>query len=159
MKIKKKMGRFNVICIDNSKYSQYAFDWYLENYHRNDDKLGLLHVTQMPTYPMSRTIDPSYDVIDKAYEEQIQASIDEVRTMKAKFEHLCKEKSVSHEFILTDSHSSPGYMICKTAEEKNADSVILGQRGLGTISRAMLGSVSDYVLHHADRTVIVVPTK
>lgn len=127
------MGRFTMLCIDNSKFSENALNWYLENYHRDDDKLGLLHVTQMPSYPMAVTMDTPNPLIDNAYKEKIQASIDEVNTMKAKFEHLCQEKNANHEFILADSHSSAGYMICKTVKEKNADSVILGQRGLGTI--------------------------
>ena len=50
-------------------------------------------------------------------------------------------------------------MICELAKEKNAASITMGQRGLGTISRALLGSTSDYVLHHSHVPVMVVPAK
>ena len=39
----------------------------------------------------------------------------------------------------------------------DADLVVVGSRGLGTMQRAFLGSVSDYVVHHAKCPVVVVP--
>ena len=63
------------------------------------------------------------------------------------------------EFLLADAHHKPGHVICELAKEKNAASITMGQRGLGTISRALLGSTSDYVLHHSHVPVMVVPAK
>jgi len=50
----------------------------------------------------------------------------------------------------------PRDLICYVAKEENPDLVILGSRGLGSIERLMLGSVSDYVLHHCESPVLVV---
>ena len=47
--------------------------------------------------------------------------------------------------------------ICKVAKEKNAILVVVGSRGLGTIRRTLLGSVSTYIVHHADTAVTVIP--
>ena len=33
--------------------------------------------------------------------------------------------------------------------------IVMGTRGLGTVRRTILGSVSDYVLHHAHCPVII----
>ncbi len=41
------------------------------------------------------------------------------------------------------------------AEEINAGLVVLGTRGLGSVRRTILGSVSDYVLHHAHCPVTI----
>uniref|UniRef100_A0A0E0KJ22 UspA domain-containing protein n=1 Tax=Oryza punctata TaxID=4537 RepID=A0A0E0KJ22_ORYPU len=50
--------------------------------------------------------------------------------------------------------------ICQAVEEMHADLLVLGSRGLGKIKRAFLGSVSDYLVHHACCPVLVVkPTK
>uniref|UniRef100_A0A0E0GTT4 UspA domain-containing protein n=1 Tax=Oryza nivara TaxID=4536 RepID=A0A0E0GTT4_ORYNI len=50
--------------------------------------------------------------------------------------------------------------ICQAVEEMHADMLVLGSRGLGKIKRAFLGSVSDYLVHHACCPVLVVkPTK
>ena len=51
----------------------------------------------------------------------------------------------------------PGKEICKAATEEEAIFIVMGSRGAGTVRRTILGSVSDYVIHHADMPVIVVP--
>ena len=48
-------------------------------------------------------------------------------------------------------------MICKRAKEQNVDLIVMGTRGLGAIRRTILGSVSDYVLHHSECPVSVIP--
>lgn len=49
----------------------------------------------------------------------------------------------------------PGEMICKIAEEESATLIVTGGRGMGTLRRTILGSVSDYLLKHAHCPVIV----
>lgn len=46
--------------------------------------------------------------------------------------------------------------ICTTAKEWDADIVVIGRRGLRGISEMLLGSVSNYVVHHAPCSVMVV---
>ena len=48
-------------------------------------------------------------------------------------------------------------MICKLAEDENAQFIIMGSRGVGTLRRTFLGSVSDYIVHHSHIPVAVVP--
>ncbi len=48
--------------------------------------------------------------------------------------------------------------ILATADDVNADVIVLGTRGLSGVKSLMLGSVSHAVLHHADRAVLVVPS-
>jgi len=48
--------------------------------------------------------------------------------------------------------------ILATADKLDADLIVLGARGLAGI-RAFLGSVSNHVLQHADRPVLVIPFK
>ena len=49
--------------------------------------------------------------------------------------------------------------ILAVAGEIDADVVVLGTRGRGGVKSLMLGSVSDAVLHHADRPVLVIPSR
>ena len=77
--------------------------------------------------------------------------------LQKKYEDKCDQKGLKHQFFLVDVDKKPGHAICKLAEEKNASLIVMGQRGLGTISRALLGSTSDYVLLHAHVPVMVVP--
>lgn len=46
--------------------------------------------------------------------------------------------------------------IVRVARERNVDLVVLGARGLRTLERLFLGSVSEVVLHHAGRAVLIV---
>ncbi|GJM96624.1 hypothetical protein PR202_ga22404 [Eleusine coracana subsp. coracana] len=46
--------------------------------------------------------------------------------------------------------------ICEAVERMHAGLLVLGSRGLGKIKRAFLGSVSDYLTHHATCPVLVV---
>lgn len=52
---------------------------------------------------------------------------------------------------------SPSESIVKVAQTRGADEIVVGSRGLGKV-RAALGSVSQDVLHLADRPVVVIPS-
>jgi nucleotide-binding universal stress UspA family protein len=49
-------------------------------------------------------------------------------------------------------------VILAEAADLDADVIVVGTRGLGSVKSLMLGSVSHAVLHHADRAVLVIPS-
>lgn len=61
---------------------------------------------------------------------------------------------VSTEF--TQNSGSPGKTICDLAQTWGADLIIMGRRGHSGLSELILGSVSNYVLHHAPCSVLTV---
>ena len=50
----------------------------------------------------------------------------------------------------------PGKQICAKAKEWDADLIVLGRRGRSGLSEILLGSVSNYVIHHAHCSVLIV---
>ena len=60
--------------------------------------------------------------------------------------------------FLEECCSKPGEGIVSCAEKEHADIIVIGTRGLSSLRRTVLGSVSDYVLHHSHKPVAVVPT-
>jgi len=50
----------------------------------------------------------------------------------------------------------PAREIVRTARSRNVDLIMVGGRGLRTLGRVLLGSVSETVLHQADRPVVIV---
>jgi nucleotide-binding universal stress UspA family protein len=51
---------------------------------------------------------------------------------------------------------SPGPALCRFASETSANAIVVGTRGRGGFKRAVLGSVSDYVVRNAPCPVVVV---
>jgi nucleotide-binding universal stress UspA family protein len=49
-----------------------------------------------------------------------------------------------------------GYQLCKAAREWGADLIVIGRRGKSGLTEALLGSVSNYVVHHAPCSVLVI---
>jgi nucleotide-binding universal stress UspA family protein len=48
-----------------------------------------------------------------------------------------------------------GAALCDLARERDASAIVMGSRGLGGIKRALLGSVSDYVVRNAPCPVVI----
>lgn len=63
-------------------------------------------------------------------------------------------KGVTADF--TQELGDPSRLICEIARSWNADLIIIGRRGLHGLSEFLLGSVSNYVLHHAPCSVLTV---
>ncbi|MBE9097946.1 universal stress protein [Vacuolonema iberomarrocanum] len=64
------------------------------------------------------------------------------------------EKGIAVEF--TQVAGDPGSRICALARNWEADLVVLGRRGRKGFSELLMGSVSNYVLHHAPCSVLTV---
>jgi nucleotide-binding universal stress UspA family protein len=60
---------------------------------------------------------------------------------------------------VTQTSGSPGRAICDAAKEWKADLVIVGSRGRKGLSELLLGSVSNYVMHHVACSVMVIHPK
>ncbi len=69
------------------------------------------------------------------------------------------EKLASDGGKVAETHlrsGDPDKEILRTAEALDVGLIVIGSRGLGAISRALLGSVSDSVVRHAHCPVLVV---
>jgi len=56
----------------------------------------------------------------------------------------------------TQNFGSPSRTICEVARTWKADLIVLGRRGHSGLNELLLGSVSNYVLHHAPCSVLTV---
>ncbi|MEA5534625.1 universal stress protein [Crocosphaera sp. XPORK-15E] len=54
------------------------------------------------------------------------------------------------------AYGEPGQQICALAKKWDADLIIIGRRGRSGLSELLLGSVSNYVIHHAPCSILVV---
>lgn len=137
-------GRTVLLAVDESDYAEHAFDWYMDNIRRPNDNLILLHIPESYDFTMA-----SPAVVRQLLEE-LEAR---VKTLEKKFERKVKERGISARF--RTGSGKPGETICGMAKEEHADLIVTGTRGQGKIRRTLLGSVSDYIIHHSHVPVLV----
>ncbi|KAJ7386700.1 hypothetical protein OS493_006711 [Desmophyllum pertusum] len=80
----------------------------------------------------------------------------EVKELLEVFGTKCKQHGLKFKLYKEESNR-PGEVICKLAADEKAQFIIMGSRGVGTLRRTFLGSVSDYCVHHTHIPVVVVP--
>ncbi len=86
----------------------------------------------------------------KRYREYEAASLQQLQALT----ETASSSDIPTEF--TQATGSPGPTICKLAETWEADLILVGSHGRRGISELLLGSVSNYVVHHAACSVMVV---
>jgi len=69
-------------------------------------------------------------------------------------EQAAKDLGLANAEIVT-IRGDAGRAICGLAEERSARAIVMGTRGRGKVKRALLGSVSDYVVRNAPCPVII----
>jgi nucleotide-binding universal stress UspA family protein len=88
------------------------------------------------------------------YEEQWskfkQQGLKTLRSLAAEAKAAGVEAEFSQDF------GNPGRTICNLAQTWSADLILVGSRGLTGVKEIFLGSVSNYVTHHAPCSVLIV---
>ncbi|XP_061172959.1 universal stress protein YxiE-like [Saccostrea echinata] len=141
-----------MIAMDGSEYSEGALKWFVKNlYRKNDDDVIVLHVTDhrdsMSYSSPWMPVDPALITLAFQKEEE-KAKI----TIK-KLDAIIMDAGLQANVVR--AHGNPGEQIVKKSEELGITMIIIASRGLGTIRRTIMGSVSDYVVHHSSIPVIV----
>ncbi len=104
-------------------------------------------------------ISPMYDYRRRAYNKDLYRE-DERTTLRESNTLLHDAMKIFEDFEgNADSLYKRGdtaEIILNFTEEGDYDLVVMGSRGMGAVSRTLLGSVSDKVIHHANTSVLIV---
>lgn len=138
-----------LIAVDNSPCSEEAFDWYVAHLHQPGAEVTCFHSLDPPS--ISGESDYQEGKALKFAMEGCKASAQRV---EEKFAAKLSENSITGQ-ISAKMCSKPGEAIVEMAKNERVTMVVLGCRGSGTVRRTVLGSVSDYVLHHAHCPVVI----
>lgn len=141
-----------IIAIDDSVHSDHAVTWYLRNLHRDDNHIILLHVADPHLQPIYAA--RGMAIPREEFEMMVNDFKEKVNEIRKKYmDKLHKAHITKVRFL--HKNGSPGPIICQAAADEHCQLVVVGTRGLGTVRRTILGSVSDYILHHSTVPVAI----
>ncbi|KAJ4978255.1 hypothetical protein NE237_009035 [Protea cynaroides] len=161
-----------MVAIEESEGSFHALKWVLDHFFflpssssageaaeaestQNHEKgmLILFHV-QQPLVNYFVPADPGIYVAPLVLESIKKAQEQNSAVLLGRALKLCKERQVKTEAMI--ANGEPKEMICQAAEQIHPTLLVVGSRGLGMIKRTILGSVSDYCVHHAKCPILIV---
>jgi nucleotide-binding universal stress UspA family protein len=127
-----------LLAYDGGKPARRALDLTADLAHRYGASVSVISVT--PVHPGRTPMDPWDDR---------PVHLAELREAQ----QLLREQGI--EARLPAPAGDPAKTIEQVATEGGYDTVVVGSRGLGAVSRALQGSISEHVATHAQATVIV----
>nr|XP_022298593.1 uncharacterized protein LOC111107609 [Crassostrea virginica] len=135
-----------LIAIDGSNFAENAFKWYVANFHKPANKVVLLHVIEnLGIQDMSPA---RYLELQKEAKEKAEA-------LKVKYTSLAKDLGVESAEVHIETSDKPEHAIIEAADKGKATYIVSGSRGMGLLRRTILGSTSDFILHHAHCPVLI----
>ena len=141
-----------LVAVDGSEGSRAALRFLSLFDLVREARVSLLHVLQGPAGPGRRRSVASLPDQQTANERRTpQATVEKMLTDAAA---VLGAGRYPIERLVVDG--DPGRQIVSIASSRNVDLIVLGARGLRTLGRLLLGSVSETVLHHAGRPVVIV---
>jgi nucleotide-binding universal stress UspA family protein len=152
-----------LIALDLSPRNEDVFAAGLDVAKKMGASLMLLHVPsseapESPSFPVllgpdyyptsaSISVIEIYEKLWRSYEEK---GIE----MLKQFAEQARQLDVTVEYA--QNPGAPGKVICHLAGQIDTDLIVIGRRGHSGLNELMAGSVSNYVMHHANCSVLVV---
>ena len=147
-----------LVAIDNSSRNQLIFNMAVSLARVTQASLMLLHILseEDPDYPILPTY--AYYSVLKGNNNGMFHQIDEYEEQQMEFLRYLTKKAIAAGVDAEYAQLSgiPGWEICEIASNWSADMIIIGSRGLKGVKEMFVGSVSNYVTHHAPCSVLIV---
>lgn len=150
-----------LIALDRSEMGKYVFEQGFALAKMSGASLLLLHVLSSeeegsPYIPVS-----TFDYSPGMWEQVSESHLEEWDRWKNKCMEMLQSFSARANSAAIDTEfkqisGSPGRVICDLAASWDADLIVVGHRGNSGLTELLLGSVSNYVLHHAPCSIHVV---
>ena len=152
-----------LVAIDRSPMNEDVFAQAIKLAKDNNSNLMLLHVlsveeqgSPMPYIPSMSQYYPAtgneltIELWQQQWEDFQREGLETLQSFAV------KARQVDVEVEYRQLSGSPSRSICSTAIEWQADLIVIGRRGRSGLSEMILGSVSNYVVHHAPCSVLIV---
>ncbi|KAM7537548.1 hypothetical protein Aperf_G00000064068 [Anoplocephala perfoliata] len=153
--IPEKGGRQVIIAVDGSDNAKHAFRWYLQYSRLPNDGVTFLHILEAPSLA-AFSFNSLGSVPVEEWDKKLREKVYKARKLEEDYLAEGQAAALNCAFISKPAEKI-GEGIIRTAQDKGAHLIIMGTRGLGLVSRTLLGSVSDFVIHQGAVPVTVVP--
>jgi nucleotide-binding universal stress UspA family protein len=148
-----------LVALDPSEQSAAVFAHALSQAQASHGALLLLHAMRpehdMPMVGIGTLADVDlYNSLQEIQREDAQKARAKAEEWLQRYQEQAIAQGIATELALYAEE--PGPLICQTALTWGADVVVVGRRGRQGLREVVLGSVSNYVVHHAPCAVLVV---
>ncbi|MBD2183777.1 universal stress protein [Planktothrix sp. FACHB-1355] len=151
-----------LVALDYSPLGRAVFDRALELAQATGASLRLLHCMTNDTIaepigpiPVEMGFYPEFAGYSYRAQPQLtEKRLEEAQIMLQNFCQTAQKQGVTADFDCQIGEASQS--ICKAAQNWGADLLVLGRRGRTGLTEALMGSVSNYVMHHAPCSVLVI---
>jgi nucleotide-binding universal stress UspA family protein len=90
----------------------------------------------------------------RVWESQVESQ--QAHTQNWMNQYLTQAQQAGIEGDCLSPTGEPGPAVCEAAAQLQVDLIVIGRRGLSGLTEAFMGSVSNYVTHHASCSVLVI---
>ncbi|XP_041350128.1 universal stress protein Slr1101-like [Gigantopelta aegis] len=144
-----------IIAMDGSEFADYALDWYCQNIRKPGDHVVLVHCPELNDMLHAQSWNNSVYVFDRGVlENMIQEEQKRIQRDLERFAEKLKHHGLGGK-VKSVMASKPGEGIIKACADEKGHLIVTGTRGMGTVRRTFMGSVSDYLVHHSHVPVLV----
>jgi nucleotide-binding universal stress UspA family protein len=149
--------------LDDSELSHRVFSQVLELALANQSEVMLFHCVTINSLgesavPIPVDLGMNVELMEQAYKTQQIRLERDMKQAEGLLQNYCEEATKQGLQVEFDCQmdGDPGHCICEYAQIWGADLIVLGRRGRTGLVEAFLGSVSNYVVHHASCSVFVI---
>ena len=156
----------SLVAVDSSPIAKQVFAKALNLAKSTGSTLTLLQVLSLNDFESVKSLkNEALETIKNKGLEPANVSLEimkdeTLKAMKNEALEVMKNEAIAAD-VNTDviqMFGSPGKSICEQARASEADLIIMGSRGLSGLQELLLGSVSNYVIHHAFCSVFIYRT-
>jgi len=148
------MVRRHLIALDGKQPATQCFDWYLDNFHRKGDEVVIFHCSN---FHLQVGL-PGVMVNMANVSKQVQEAKDKVDSITQAATEKLREHGIKG-YVVSKAGSKPEDLINEAVVEEKVDHVFMGTRDLGSIHRAIAGSVSTSVARNCPVPVTIFKSK
>jgi len=144
--------RVVLIAVDGSDTAVEALQFYVAHIHQPGNSVLVVHGAE--PLPMNIGLSEAGVLSATVWDNALEAEQQRIKELEQKFAALMLANKLTGR-IKAQLCSRANEFIVELAKKEKCSMIIIGSRGMGLLRRTLLGSVSEYVLHHAHCPVVI----